>query len=208
MAKPLPLRTYLALYTGSERRAIQRLRRLEAAGTISPEEYQNRLARDLPPRPEGELLWCHVATDDAAEAASDMCRGLMEDRPDLSCLFTTSRQVTALKPPENSIVLPVPEENDAIARRFVAHFAPTVLCWIGGDFRPALLWHSRKTGVKCLAIDVTTRAPDFEASLSLPGLRTVNAPVLSPRVGWIAIASRKLGQRLSRTRAGRYYRIS
>ncbi|WP_417250221.1 3-deoxy-D-manno-octulosonic acid transferase [Celeribacter sp.] len=173
MAKPLPLRSYLALHARSEQQATQKLRRLEAAGSISSEEFQRRLARELPARPTGELIWFHAATQDAAEAALGLFNALLEERPDLTCLLTHAHGVSIRKPHESVISLPAPEEPARVVNRFLDHYRPDVLCWIGEAFRPALLWHAAERGIPCFAVEVAIGGPTLDVTATVPGLRTL-----------------------------------
>lgn len=172
MAKPLPLSSYLTLHARSERHAMQRLRRLEAAGTITPLQRAQRLARDLPTRPDGELLWLHAATEEAAAAATDLFDLIVEDRLGLSAFLTTAHSVKP-RPHSDIIACELPEENEAVVSRFLRHVRPSAICWVGNGFRPSLLWHAHAVGTPAMSVEAVENAAFLDIKAAFPGLRSV-----------------------------------
>ncbi|MEN8837291.1 MAG: glycosyltransferase N-terminal domain-containing protein [Celeribacter marinus] len=174
MAKPASLRAYLAAAARSEAQAIKRLRRLQASGVLSQERCDHRLARTLPPRPSGEIIWINVARAHALQAALELLETLREDRPDLTCLLTTADALPSyIAPLDNVIHMPLPEECSTVVRRFLDHWKPSVLAWVGDRFRPSLLWHVQEAHIPTVAIAAPDCGFELDARFILPALRSV-----------------------------------
>ena len=125
----------------SERRITERLSRLQATNVLSETDFNQRLAHNLPPRAKGELVWFHAGTQAALRPAMELYARLAEDRPDTASLITLGADV--MPPtgplPDGCTITATPEEGAGIIRRFMAHWDPDCLIWIGGKFRPALI---------------------------------------------------------------------
>ena len=174
MAKPASLRAYLASTARSESQAVKRLRRLQACGVLSQKDCDHRLARTLPERPVGELVWFHVARIQSVPAALELLETLREERPGLACLLTTvdplPEHITLLA---NVIHMPLPDECTVVVKRFLDHWQPDALGWIGDGFRPSLLWHAQEAQIASVAIAAPDCALDIDTRFLLPALRHI-----------------------------------
>ncbi|AVW92731.1 3-deoxy-D-manno-octulosonic acid transferase [Celeribacter baekdonensis] len=173
MAIALSFLLYKSLIGRSERRITERLSRLHSAGTLSETEYNQRLAHKLPTRSKGELVWLHAGTQTALRPAMELYARLAEDRPDIAGLITLG---TGVAPPIGSLpdgctITVAPEEGAGIIRRFMTHWDPDCLIWVGGKFRPALIQAAQERGVECLSIDAAKSTPILEVYQRIPGLR-------------------------------------
>lgn len=91
-------------------------------------------------RPTGELVWGHATTADKATALQQLGARLAVQRPGLSLLLTTPKDVP--KPlclGDNILWQHVPEEASADVLAFLAHWQPDICLWTGGNLRPALI---------------------------------------------------------------------
>ncbi|AJE45106.1 3-deoxy-D-manno-octulosonic acid transferase [Celeribacter indicus] len=175
MARPLlPLFLYKSLNRRSEARLSGRLERLVAAGQLAPELRDARLAWSLPARPKGQLIWLHAATAPSVRPAMELFSRVAEDRAAVRGLVTvgSGNPVTSVDTPEDCVVGPAPEEDLAVIRRFLTHWDPDCLVWIGGRFRPLLIDAARERGVPCLSIDALKPALQLDTSTPFPGLRS------------------------------------
>ncbi|WP_460273086.1 3-deoxy-D-manno-octulosonic acid transferase [Celeribacter sp. ULVN23_4] len=173
MAKTLPFLLYSGLNGRSEQRHIERLDRLVREGTLATQSRNARLALDQPPRPEGEVLWLHAATQFALRPAIELFTRIADDRPDLSAVITLSAGVNpplAIDVP-GAFFLDAPEEEKTIIRRFLNHWQPDGLIWIGGRFRPKLLQAIRNAGLSALSIDAPKSPTNLDPPAPVPGLR-------------------------------------
>ncbi|WP_417269327.1 3-deoxy-D-manno-octulosonic acid transferase [Celeribacter sp.] len=172
MAKPTSLRVYLATTARSESQTVKRLKRLQSSGVLSQDGVDRRLARALPPRPAGELIWFHVARTRSVPATLELLDTLRDERPDLSCLLTTTNPLPEQMDRLNNVIhMPLPEECVMVVRRFLDHWSPTVLGWVGDGFRPSLLWHVQEARIPSVAIAAPECAQEFDARFILPSLR-------------------------------------
>ncbi|WP_417240056.1 3-deoxy-D-manno-octulosonic acid transferase [Celeribacter halophilus] len=173
MAKPFPYLLYSALSRKSERHHVDQLDRLVASGAVTQAAYDQRLVRNQPKRPKGELIWLHAATPYALRPAMELFHRICEDRPDLSGLITIAPDMT---PPagaedESLYFSRLPEDDSTTIRRFLARWTPDSLVWVGGRFRPNLLRITRDCTIPAIAIDAPNSAASLDIPLSIPGLR-------------------------------------
>jgi len=173
MAKALSFLLYRTLMGRSERRITERLSRLQATNVLSETEFDQRLAHKLPSRAKGELVWLHAGTQAALRPAMELYARLAEDRPDTASLITLGADVTPPTGPlpDGCTITAAPEEGAGIIRRFMTHWDPDCLIWIGGKFRPALIQAAQERGVECLSIDAVKSTPTLEIHQYIPGLR-------------------------------------
>ncbi|TNE65780.1 MAG: hypothetical protein EP336_11770 [Rhodobacteraceae bacterium] len=173
MARPLAFLLYSGLNGRSERRHTERLDRLLSEGTLTQQARDARLALDLPPRPRGEVLWLHAATQFALGPAVELFARIAEDRPDLVGVITMSPGVHPPngQRPDGAIFTEAPEDENTIVRRFLSHWRPDGLIWIGGRFRPTLLRAAHDDGVPCLSIEAPHSPSTLDLPTPVPGLR-------------------------------------
>ncbi|PTQ70171.1 3-deoxy-D-manno-octulosonic acid transferase [Celeribacter persicus] len=173
MARPLPFLLYSGLNGRSERRHTERLDRLLSEGTLTRQARDARLALDLPPRPRGEVLWFHAATQFALRPAVELFARIAEDRPDLCAVITMSPGVHPPnnQRPEGVIFSEAPEDETTIVRRFLSHWRPDGLIWIGGRFRPTLLRAAHDEGLPTLSIEAPHSPSTLDLPAPIPGLR-------------------------------------
>ena len=133
------------------------LNRRIKAGKDAPDRANERLARDLPPRPEGVLVWLHGASVGESQVQLQMADALRDARPDLSFLFTsqtlTSARIVAKRLPPASLHQMAPFDSPAIARRFVRHWQPDLAVFAESDLWPNLLAQLRREGSKTALIN-------------------------------------------------------
>ena len=103
---------------------------------------------DLPPRPEGVVLWIHCPRAARRKSAEELARRLISQEDDLSVLLTLgeSDRLTPIDDPA-LITLPAPEEDGSSLQAFFSHWHPDMLVWLTGDLRPPLLAQARRAGI-------------------------------------------------------------
>lgn len=106
------------------------------------------------PRPEGELLWIHVAAQVRLRAVDDFCRRVQHARPGLSILLSA--------PPETDLaqwagsaypVVNLPAEHTGAARGFLDHWRPDMALWVGGGLMPNLITRADEQGIPLILIE-------------------------------------------------------
>ncbi|SFJ52768.1 3-deoxy-D-manno-octulosonic acid transferase [Celeribacter neptunius] len=174
MARPFPFLLYSGLTRRSARRHLDRLDRLVTAGEVTEEMRNARLAQGLPKRPKGPLLWLHAATAFALRPASELFCRIRDDRPDLNGLITLGHGVEL--PPglslDGGLLAATPEDDPNIVRRFLTHWDPDELIWIGGRFRPTLLRAVEERGLPAISIDAPKSPATLDTHIPVPGLRS------------------------------------
>ncbi|NDW45851.1 3-deoxy-D-manno-octulosonic acid transferase [Ruegeria sp. PrR005] len=111
--------------------------------------------KDMPSRPEGELLWIHVADRGRFPALCDLAQRLVTLRPDLSTLFTIPGDTrTDDWPSPTGLVSVLPEDHPMSARRFLNHWTPDMCLWSGGGLKPNLIDQAAQSGLPMVLIDI------------------------------------------------------
>lgn len=115
----------------------------------APEE-----TRQLPERPEGELVWGHAGSRGRVLALCDLAERLAVQRPGLRLLLTVGEDTGALPDlPSRVIVQTVPPESIPAIEAFLAHWAPDLCIWTVGHLRPALIECSAEAGIPMFLVD-------------------------------------------------------
>jgi len=165
MARSLSLVAYSAFSSRSEASTVQLLDQLVQSRAITDDVRDQRLARNLPERPKGRLIWMTAGTKRAIPACLELFRRLRENEPDLHGLLTiTFKAPLPDELPEGLLMTQAPDERLSIIRRFLAHWTPDCLIWVGGGFRPALIEKAHLRGIPSISID----APNSQNILSIP----------------------------------------
>lgn len=173
MAKPLSFIAYAAFSARSEVALRNMLERQQATGAISQAEAHNRLARNAPERPKGSVIWLHAGSQRAMISAIELFRRLKYERPDLSGILTITVKLHQHPTLPNGLYMAhAPEERLTVLRRFLAHWQPDCLIWIGGAFRPALIEQVHARGIPSISVDAPDGVYTLNIAQTIPGLRT------------------------------------
>lgn len=121
-----------------------------ARGKESRERFQERKGVTDRPRPAGNLVWIHAASNGEAMSALPLVEKLLERDPDGHVLMTTgtvtSAELMAARLPERAIHQFVPVDRGRWVRSFLTHWQPDVGIWIESEFWPTLIWEMRAAG--------------------------------------------------------------
>lgn len=150
--RPLALRAYLRLARALApvwHRGLQHrlLRGKETAASI-----QQKLALQMPPRPDGPLVWGHAVGVGESMALAGLFHRLGIERPDLHFLITTTARTSgdALQrqglPPRCQHQF-APVDTPEATARFMAHWHPRLALWCEMDLWPALIAAADDAGV-------------------------------------------------------------
>jgi 3-deoxy-D-manno-octulosonic-acid transferase len=173
MAKPLSLLAYKAFSSRPETSLVQTLTEQRAARMIPESEYTQRLALDAPARSKGPLLWLNAGSQQAISPALNLFRQLQAERPDLQAILTlTVSPSVEYSAPDGLMILQAPDERLSIIQRFLSHWAPDCLIWVGGGFRPALIEQAQAHKIPLVSIDAQDNIAALAISQTIPGLRT------------------------------------
>ncbi|WP_298438242.1 3-deoxy-D-manno-octulosonic acid transferase [uncultured Jannaschia sp.] len=164
----LPRSVALSAYLAWSNRATgfgeRMLKRRLAAGKESAERLEERRGIPSKARPDGQLMWIHAASVGESVSVLEMIRRMGEEQPDLSFLVTTgtvtSAGVLADRLPPRTVHQFVPLDVRPWVRRFLDHWAPTVVVLAEGEIWPALIYeaHLRRIPITLINARMTAAA--------------------------------------------------
>ncbi|NOD65148.1 MULTISPECIES: 3-deoxy-D-manno-octulosonic acid transferase [unclassified Ruegeria] len=106
------------------------------------------------PRPEGELLWVHVATPGRLRAVNDFCHRMLQVRSDLNFVLTTPPDVDLDSWPQHDFPLVnLPQDQSGAVRGFLDHWRPSMGLWVGGDLMPNILTRADEHNIPLVLFD-------------------------------------------------------
>ncbi|KCZ94169.1 3-deoxy-D-manno-octulosonic acid transferase [Hyphomonas johnsonii] len=128
------------------------LKRRARAGKEDIGRINERLARAMPNRKPGRLVWLHGASVGESRLLLELGHRLLAERPDLMLLFTsqtlTSARLLGPALPDNAIHLMAPMDTPGAARRFIQHWQPDVCVFGEGEIWPNLIYEAGRSGAK------------------------------------------------------------
>lgn len=133
---------------------------------IAPPRARGAIQETPPPRPAGDLIWCHAATQAHVDVARSLHDRLVAHRPGLNLLLTVAEGAS---PPDtsadNQFCTALPTDTSGGSEAFLNHWAPDLCVWTAGGLRPTLIAHARKRRIPLYLVDAD------EAQLTRPGWR-------------------------------------
>ncbi len=125
-----------------------------------------RHARALPARAQGELVWLHGASIGESKLLLSVIRRLHTLHPDLNFLMTSQTRSAASiisdNLPPNTIHQMAPLDTPAAARRFVRHWQPRLFILAESEIWPNLLRTAKKSGVRTALINARMTASSLK----------------------------------------------
>lgn len=111
-----------------------------------------RLAKRLPPRRPGPLVWLHGASVGESRVLLELGRRLIAERPGILLLFTsqtlTSAKLMGKEIPESAIHSMAPVDTPMAARRFMEHWRPDLCIFAEGEIWPNLIVEAGRAGAR------------------------------------------------------------
>src|SRR6185437_8512554 len=154
--KPFGYLAYRAATALLEPAAPLLLRRRAGRGKEDKARVNERLGRDLPPRPDGTLIWVHGASVGECIAALPLIEALLEDRG-RSVLVTsgtvTSARLMAERLPPRALHQFVPIDLPSSTERFLDHWRPQVGLFVDSDIWPNLILGAKGRGIKLALVN-------------------------------------------------------
>lgn len=119
------------------------LNRRAKFGKEDPDRLNERFARNLPARPEEQLVWMHGASVGESLILLAIANQLQAQRPKLQVLLTsqtlTSANILARRLSADQRHQMAPLDTPGTAHRFIQHWAPDLVVVAEGDIWPNLL---------------------------------------------------------------------
>lgn len=116
-----------------------------------------RLARRLPPRRPGPLVWMHGASVGEGTVLLELGRRILAQRPGVMIVFTTQTLSSArlLGPllPDTAIHAMAPVDTPSAARRFITHWKPDLCILAEGEIWPNLLREAGRSGARMALVN-------------------------------------------------------
>ncbi|MEQ9258425.1 MAG: glycosyltransferase N-terminal domain-containing protein [Roseovarius sp.] len=133
---------------------------------FAPPRARGTAREEPPPRPGGDLLWCHATLQSHVDVALTLRERLTVQRPKLNLLLTIPDGMALPERIGNSTICTyLPAESTGATEAFLSHWEPDLCIWTAGDLRPALLSQAQKRRVPLYLVDAD------EARLTRPGWR-------------------------------------
>lgn len=121
-------------------------------GKEDPARLAERLARADTPRPEGPLVWLHGASVGESLSILPLVERLRAERPKVTVLVTsgttTSAALLAKRLPPGAFHQYVPVDAPGAAKRFVAHWRPSLAVFVESELWPNLLLEAKAAGTR------------------------------------------------------------
>ena len=133
---------------------------------------KERYGRASLPRPHGPIIWLHGASVGESQMLVTLANALHEERPDLSFVMTTntvtSARLLGKKPPARAAHQYVPLDHPVFARRFIAHWSPSLVVFAESELWPNLLHEAKASGARLALINARMTAGSLENWGRLP----------------------------------------
>ncbi len=132
-------------------------RKRAKAGKEDVDRIHERLARNLPPRLPGPLIWLHGASVGESLVLLGLGNRLLEQRPDLMLLYTSQTQTSAKllskSLPDRALHQMAPVDTPGAARRFIRHWQPDTCIFAEGEIWPNLIVEADRSGAKLALVN-------------------------------------------------------
>ncbi len=133
------------------------LKRRADAGKEAPERLNERVARDLPARPQGPLVWMHGASVGECRLLLGVVAALRRRGVEANVLLTsqtlTSAAIVASAGVAGLRHQMAPVDTPAGARRFLAHWHPDLAVFAEGEIWPNLLGQLKRSATPALLVN-------------------------------------------------------
>jgi 3-deoxy-D-manno-octulosonic-acid transferase len=148
------------------------LRRRAGRGKEDESRTNERLGLDLPPRPDGPLIWVHGASVGECIAALPLIEALL-DRKGRHVLVTsgtvTSARMMRERLPGAALHQFVPVDTPAATRRFLDHWRPDIGLFVDSDIWPNLVLGAKARGIKLALVNARMSERSFAGWRFAPG---------------------------------------
>ncbi|WP_417516396.1 3-deoxy-D-manno-octulosonic acid transferase [Minwuia sp.] len=149
------------------------LKRRMRNGKEDPQRAGERMGHASVARPDGPLVWFHVASVGEAQSVLSLIDRIVARRPDLNLLVTsgtvTSAALLSERLPERAVHQFVPIDLAAATRRFIAHWKPDLAIWIESELWPNLIDAMAMTGKPLALINGRMSERSFGRWRFIPG---------------------------------------
>jgi len=168
------LRAWLAATHLAGPAARRHLRGRLARGKEDPDRWHEKRGVPSAPRPDGPLVWLHAVGVGEVLALPGLARALMEERPGLAVLVTSSSRTSAeaLAPnlPAGAVHQFLPLDIPRWRRRFLDHWRPDLSVWAERDLWPGFLADLSRRGIPTALVNARMDAASARDKARARGL--------------------------------------
>lgn len=166
MRRPFSLALYGAAMGLAEPIAPFLLKRRAARGKEDLARLKERLGHASRPRPEGALVWLHGVSVGESLSLLPLIDRIRAESPAATILVTsgtvTSAALLAKRLPPQVIHQYAPIDGPAAARRFIAHWRPTLGLFAESELWPNLIFEARRHGATLALVSARITAHSAE----------------------------------------------
>lgn len=136
-------------------------------GKEDPARLSERLARAETARPDGPLVWLHGASVGESLSILPLVERLRAERPKVTVLVTsgtiTSAALLAKRLPPGAIHQYIPVDAPGAARRFIAHWKPSLAVFVESELWPNLLLEAKASGARLALVSAKLSDRSFKS---------------------------------------------
>lgn len=139
-------------------------RRLEN-GKEDPNRIQERYGQPSADRPDGPLLWIHVASVGEAQSMLPMAKLYLDQTPNGHVLMTsitrTAADLLSKRLPERAIHQYLPVDRPKWVRRFLDHWKPDIVLWAESELWPCMIMEINKRRISAALLNARMSRRSF-----------------------------------------------
>lgn len=128
-----------------------------------------RFQPTIAPRLGASLIWLHCSDPKRALPLVQLGLRLAAQREDAQVLLTVPNGSSVPEGlPQDVLFCKTPSENPADVAKFINHWQPTALLWMGPGVRPSLIYGAQQAGVSMVLVDADQLMLDGKGRRWLP----------------------------------------
>ncbi len=130
-----------------------------AQGGAEAGRLPERLGQPSLRRPEGGLVWVHLAESAREAPTLDLVHRIGEAQDDLRILVTSAEPLTAAALPPCAMHQLAPQDSTRATAAFLDHWVPGACIWVGAPLAPATIAETWRRGVALALADAPAVPP-------------------------------------------------
>lgn len=150
------------------------LNRRARLGKEDPSRLNERLGLSTITRPEGPLIWVHVASVGEAQSILSLIDLILSQQPTahvlITSITTTSARLLEQRLPERAFHQYVPVDHPEWVRRFLDHWQPDLVLWAESELWPNTLTLLKKRNIPTALLNAHMSERSFKNWSKVPKL--------------------------------------
>jgi 3-deoxy-D-manno-octulosonic-acid transferase len=124
-------------------------------------DWGGKSLMEMPPRPDGTVVWVRATDPDQLNALSDLSHQLQVDGDKISLIVSL--------PLANDEAVQSPRGYGQIGE-FLTHWRPSLVLWLDADLDPSTLFELKKSAIPCMLVSATKNVLRLPKNGWIPGL--------------------------------------